>query len=405
MPAESPSPPATAEVVLTFLESVGRRSEAELYLELFRHLPRESFAIIAAEAQVVKYATGSLVEQLRVLSELSLYAPVVVGLFVPEGAAERAARLGERLAGVGLTSPVHDAAEPDLVDRLRQELRAGAFPVVAFPPAAGEDLDQRFSRLGAVAGGLGTRKLVVLRRRGALGKNGLRRHELSPGHVLPTHGGRISLVNLQTDYDLLAASRLLERDDLVLLERLRALLAAPESKGMLASVAAPLGLLTELFTVRGAGTLVKSGSVIRRHACYDGLDIERLRALLETTFGRSLLPGFFERPLLALYLEEGYRGAALIEAAEPAPYLSKFAVDPVAQGEGMGRDLWQAIVRDHPSFFWRSRPENPIAGWYTGLCDGMLRRPRWQIFWRGIAADGIARVVEGAEGRAADFEG
>src|SRR5215813_14046471 len=59
--------PDAAGVVLTFLESVGRRSEAEFYLKLFRELPKESFAIIAAEAAVLRYAAGSLVEQLRFL--------------------------------------------------------------------------------------------------------------------------------------------------------------------------------------------------------------------------------------------------------------------------------------------------------------------------------------------------
>ena len=38
---------AAAEAVLTFLESVGRRSEAEFYLRLFLKLPPESFGIIA----------------------------------------------------------------------------------------------------------------------------------------------------------------------------------------------------------------------------------------------------------------------------------------------------------------------------------------------------------------------
>ena len=57
---------------MTFLESVGRRSESELYLRLFRELPKESFAIIAVESAVVRYAAGSLVEQLRFLRELGL---------------------------------------------------------------------------------------------------------------------------------------------------------------------------------------------------------------------------------------------------------------------------------------------------------------------------------------------
>ena len=35
-----------AEVVLRFLESVGRRSEAEFYISLFRAEPKEQFAEI-----------------------------------------------------------------------------------------------------------------------------------------------------------------------------------------------------------------------------------------------------------------------------------------------------------------------------------------------------------------------
>src|SRR5690606_11674668 len=61
-----------SEVVLTFLESVGRRSEAELYLELFRKLPKASFGVIAAEATVTRHAHRSLVEQLSFLTQLGL---------------------------------------------------------------------------------------------------------------------------------------------------------------------------------------------------------------------------------------------------------------------------------------------------------------------------------------------
>ena len=80
-----------ADVVLTFLESVGRRAEAELYLRLFRQLPKESFALIAPGAQVLRDGAGALVEQIRFLADLDLYAPLVVGLF-DFGSATPAAR-------------------------------------------------------------------------------------------------------------------------------------------------------------------------------------------------------------------------------------------------------------------------------------------------------------------------
>jgi acetylglutamate synthase len=85
------------------------------------------------------------------------------------------------------------------------------------------------------------------------------------------------------------------------------------------------------------------------------------------------------------------------------PYLTKFAVDRVAQGEGMGRDLWEALVRDHPALYWRSRAENPITSWYAGLCDGLMRVGGWIAFWRGIAPADVPRLIDDALKRPEDF--
>src|SRR5262249_55456006 len=154
--------PDAAGVVLTFLESVGRRSEAEFYLKLFRELPKESFAIIAAEAAVLRYAAGSLVEQLRFLRELGLIAPVVVGLFEPATAERAATRLAKRSADMGAV--VLDVQEPELGARVASELRDENLPILCLASAANETTAQRFERIGNLAGALATRKLVVLRR-------------------------------------------------------------------------------------------------------------------------------------------------------------------------------------------------------------------------------------------------
>ena len=95
---------------------------------------------------------------------------------------------------------------------------------------------------------------------------------------------------------------------------------------------------------------------------------------------------------------------AILEPSRFAPYLSKFAVEPVAQGEGIGQDLWQAIVRRHASLVWRSRPSNPIGSWYVNLCHGMLRLADWHVFWRGLNAGQIASAVAEARSRPNDFQ-
>lgn len=389
--------------MLTFLESVGRRSEAELYLRLFRKLPKESFAIIAPGGPVVRHALDSLVEQLRFLSDLGLFAPVVLGLFNPEAAAAGSERLVKRLPSVGLEACLHEMSEPDLASRLREELRGERVPVVHFRSQDGAGYKERLLALAALARDLDTRKVVLLRRRGGLVSKNSGPLELAPGHALPTIDGRISVINLRTDRVQLMTGRHLGKREAELVEAAHSLIQAKPEDPLLVSITSPLNLLKELFTVKGAGTLIKPGTAVERRDSYAETDVAKLTQLLESSFGRALEPAFFERPPLAVYFEFSYRGAAILLDGAPAPYLSKFAVEPEAQGEGIGNDLWQAMLRDFPRMFWRGRPDNPINSWYQSICDGMVRLPRWNVYWRGIDASDISAVIARAETLPPDF--
>ena len=394
---------AAAEAVLTFLESVGRRSEAEFYLRLFLKLSPESFGIIAPGATVIRYALGSLVEQLKFLADLGLHAPVVLGLYDPERGASSAERLVKRLQPAGMDPYPHEMGEADLAEKLRAELRGDRLPVVHFRAVEGQTIDDRLNELGALAKALDTRKFVLLRRRGGLKPLTRGKLELAPGYFLPTDGGRISIINLRTDLEGIVAGRILPKRDAELLAAAARLIDLSQPTPILASITSPLNLLKELFTVKGAGTLIKIGSAVSKHRSYVNLDTDRLRRLLEASFGRALDRGFFERTPLAVYVEAEYRGAAVVAHGSPVPYLSKFAVEPEAQGEGMGRDLWQAISRDYPALYWRGRADNPIASWYASVCDGMVRLPEWNVYWRGIETQKIPEVIEAARAHPADF--
>jgi acetylglutamate kinase len=292
-------------------------------------------------------------------------------------------------------------AEPTLVEDLIGELRAERVPVVHFPVKEGEGTDARITRLASVARVLDTRKVVLLRRRGGLAPRGDRPLELDGGRAIAP-GSWLSVVNLRTDRAPLQASRRLSKRDGELLDTAARLIELVAPNPLLVSVASPLNLLRELFTVKGAGTLIKRGTPIARHDSYDTLDVPRLRALVEASFGRTLVPHFFDQPPAAVYLDEQYRGAAILHPGT-LPYLTKFAVLPQAQGEGMGNDIWQALVRDHAKFFWRTRPDNPVLPWYLGVCDGMVKTPSWCVLWRGMEASSIPAVVAEAEARPSDF--
>jgi hypothetical protein len=353
---------------------------------------------------VVRQALGSLLEQLRFLSELGLVAAVVVGLFDPMSAQSGAEQRAAGLRAAGLTPRPHAVSEPELARQVRRELSCEQVPILSFGPSDPESLGDRFAAIGALASELQTRRLVLVRRQGGLGPRSEDPLVLPGGHTLARHADGISVVNLHTDLQALLTANVLPVAEQQLLRHCQALLRSTATHNLTVSVTSPLTLLKELFTVRGAGTLIKVGTEIERAVTYHGMDTGRLQALLQASFHRRLRSAFFDRPPLVVYVERNYRGAAIVEPSAIAPYLSKFAVEPVAQGEGIGQDLWQALTRDHASLVWRSRPDNSIGAWYATVCHGLLRLADWHVFWRGLQPDQIASAVTEALARPNDFE-
>src|SRR6185369_2627370 len=81
------------EVIRHFLESVGQKADVDLYLKLFRAQQKESFAVIAADAQIVRTALDPFHFDLRILAGLGLYPVVLLGLFDARDADRQAQRV------------------------------------------------------------------------------------------------------------------------------------------------------------------------------------------------------------------------------------------------------------------------------------------------------------------------
>ena len=425
MPPKSQVIPS--DILLTLVESVGRREDAEFYLRLFRELPKHSFAIVAPDAHALEDAQGRVALDLKFLAHLGLFAPVVLGLFSPAEGEVQADELSRELGAARLKSRRYAAHVPRLVERLKLDLNESRIPIVVFGQRTPQ-LFSRFDQVGEWARQLGVRKLVLVRGRGGVGPHAQGAIELTPDHQLPTTERGISLINLRRDHEALLASGALDEQDRDLLAGVREAMqdvgkpSAASSpprpspadgvrpgldlvqEALVTSVTAPTNLLHELFTVKGAGTLIKHGSVIEVFQNYEGVNLERLEALLTATFGRKLKSVFFDRQPTGVYVEQNYLGAAMVSAGNGATYLTKFVVDRLAQGLGIGRDLWEAVTRDHERLFWRSRPQNPITQWYQSQCDGMVRTPAWNVYWRGVGHDHIPALIREALAFAPDFE-
>jgi acetylglutamate synthase len=375
------------DIIHRFLESVGQKADVDLYLRLFRSQRKESFAIIVADAQIVRAALDPFHFDLRILAGLGLYPVVLVGLLDARDADKQSQRILEWLLEDEVPAKVIGSGTDlpqEIQTSVRQTLEQNTIPIVSLDAAKELAIDDRFRLLKTLAASLESRKVIFLSTSAGIEREG---------------APRISLVNLSADYERLLTTNDLPRRHASLLRHVKILLDQLPQR-MSVAVVNPLHLLRELFTVSGAGTMIRKGSRIEKHGGLGGVDRGRLTELLESAFGRALMPGAMEDDGLVVaqsehvYLEENYLGAALLGNTDIAPYLSKFAVNRQAQGEGIGGEIWSMLTRDFPVFFWRARPTNPIVPFYAKQCDGLVRFPEWHVYWRGLAPHKIQPAIE-----------
>jgi acetylglutamate kinase len=371
-----------AEAVLRFLAGVGPGSEAEFYLRLFRTRARESFAALVVDPDTWRENVESVALDLRLLSTLSLTPVVVLGFYQPARADEYARLLGEKLTGMQVTS--RDFASGSTRESIAEAAERGAIPLLRLHE---QDEQARELELARILASLSTYKLIFLRNEGGLS----------------TDGRPLSVVNLSDEFGELMALPEWSEDQKRLLSCSRRLVFELAPHELHVTVTSPLSLLHELFTVRGAGTLLRRGARIVRHDGLNGVDLEGLRTLISSSFGKPVRDGIFSRAIANTYIEDRQRGAALVAQTRLGSYLDKFAVTREAQGEGVGRDLWQAMRADHRVLFWRAREHNPIRSWYEKQCDGRLRVRDWTVYWIGLAPERIPEAIAHALSQPIDF--
>jgi acetylglutamate kinase len=151
------------------------------------------------------------------------------------------------------------------------------------------------------------------------------------------------------------------------------------------SITRPADLAKELFTHKGSGTLVRRGEKVLRATAWSELDTQRLKSLIESSFGRTLVPDYFDKTrLLRAYVSENYRAAVILTHEDGYTYLDKFAVLDDAQGEGLGRAVWNVMREETQQLFWRSRHNNQVNIFYYAESDGCFKQEKWKVFWYGL---------------------
>lgn len=204
------------------------------------------------------------------------------------------------------------------------------------------------------------------------------------GGLRHDNGRRIDSINLSTEYDQFADKAYSDSGFTFKIERMKQLLDGLPMESSI-SITNPANLAQELFTHKGSGTLIRRGEKVLRATSWEELDLTRLRALIESSFGRRVVDDYFQRTrLLRAYISEHYRAAIILTEEDGVPYLDKFAVLDEAQGEGLGRAVWKVMREETPQLFWRSRHNNQVNIFYYAQSDGCFKQERWKVFWCGL---------------------
>ena len=268
--------------------------------------------------------------------------------------------------------------EKDELNAIESAVRSGAVPVLT---CLGESPSGQVLNINA---DIATRELVWE----------LRPHKvifLSPtGGILDREDRIISAVSLTNDYEALMQQKWVHSGMRLKLQQINEMLQRlPDDTSV--SITSAAHLTRELFTYRGAGTLVRKGESINVFENPDAETLIAVKQLVEQSFNRTLREDWFEHlnEPLVLLSETGRAAAVVIRGVDGLPYLDKFIVTSEAQGEGLGAAIWQVVRARYPALYWRSRNTNPVTPWYFQQADSSNRSDGWVVFTIGIEDAGL----------------
>lgn len=432
----------TRQTIVRLLSSMASAKEISQYLKRFSQLDAKRFAVVKVGGAVLRDDLEALTSSLSFLQEVGL-TPIVLHGAGPQLDTELSAAGIEKqtvnglrvtspealaivrrvfqasnlklvealqLAGARATSITSGVFEADYLDRdtyglvgevktvnlapIEASLQAGSIPVIA---SLGETLGGQILNVNA---DFAANELVqVLQPYKIIFLTGT-------GGLLDAEDKVIDSINLSTEYDHLMQQPWLNGGMRVKIEQIKDLLdKLPLTSSV--SITRPADLAKELFTHKGSGTLVRRGEKVLRATEWGQLDLDRLRTLIESSFGRTLVPEYFDNTrLLRAYVSENYRTAVILTDEDGRTYLDKFAVLDEAQGEGLGRAVWNVMREETPQLFWRSRHGNPVNHFYYAESDGCYKQEKWKVFWYGIFDFAqIQACIEHCGTRAATLKG
>ena len=431
----------TRETIVQLLSNMQDGKEIRSYLQRFSAVDQSRFAVIKIGGAILQEQLKETADALAflhtvgltpivihgggpqldaTLADRGIVTPKIDGLRVTDAATMDAARdvfIGEniklveavRAEGVEADGIFAGVIEADYLDKdkfgfvgeptnvrlgmLRSIVKSGAVPIMTCLGIApgGQLLNiNGDSATRAVVQALQPMKVIFL---------------TGTGGLLDKHKRPMHSINIASDYEKLMKADWVQGGMRLKLQEIKRLLdSLPLSSSV--SITTPKGLIRELFTHGGSGTLIRMGEQIRTFTAKTRIERAKTEALVEEAFARKLKPGWWDSlDVHQIYMSEKYRAGAILTRIDDFVYLDKFAVVEEARGEGLSRTIWRQFTKQNPVFYWRSRTANGFNAFYHESCTGSVKRGYWTVFWVGETdLNKIAPIVDRIVALPASFE-
>lgn len=429
-------PPSEKDTIVKLLYNIGSRDEVEQYLRLFSSVDSPKFAVIKIGGAVLDEEMDTLTSSLTFLHKVGLY-PIVLHGAGPQ--------LNKRLEKAGIEATYHEGirvTDPRTLDIARkvfynenmrlvealEKLGTRARPITSGTFVA-DFLDRpRYNLVGKIT------KVNVEQIESAIRTGSLpiltSLAETPDGQILNVNadvaaselakviqplkvvflsgqgglyngdtGAKIDVINLDEEYDRLMQQPWVKYGTKLKIREINELLLnLPRNASV--SVTNASSLSRELFTHKGAGTLLRRGNKLLSFE--SAKDLEKLETirLLElialsnvgvanahpAKFLASIANGKFK-----LYTDASYDGLAVVQLPQTlgnplsVPVLKAFATTQTGQMNNMRDNLWEHLRNDFKELAWETSSTTDIKGWFFEHSEGSYSMGTSTVFWYGIA--------------------
>ncbi len=400
--------------VFDFIRKIGKEEEFRLFLDSFKQLPSYKFAVIKISGQTIENNLDIIAQDIAFLNKLEIFPIIIHGA---GSALDKKLKNTYKVNGYRYTKrediPVIKKIFSDIANSLSNKIieMGGNATVVD-----NVFYCKRIEQLGYVGNiqkidknkiieAVESDKTVIISPIGSDGKNllninadtaakaivkelGVKKFILltETGGVLDTAGNIISFINIS---DIDEMSFISGGMKLKLYEIRDFLKENPFCEVVITSADK---ILQEIFTIKGSGTFIKFYRIFStRHIKEVGVDIAK--QVLENSFNKELVHDYLKSDFKEIFYHEEKDGIAIIKEVDGVPYLDKIAVRREKQGTGLGKSLWDAVIKKYNTLTWRSAIDNIFNKFYFKNCDGMIKKNNWIVYWKNLPDEKILDIV------------